>query len=88
MDTDEESNKDEVACPGCGSANVEAVANWHHFLCAYIGPAYDFPSEKGVHHCPKCSGALENDAEDWEVVGHSLRCLSCGRDFIDNRHDS
>lgn len=87
MQMDERKETVGVSCPRCGAGKVEAVPNWHHFLCAYIGPAYDFPSQKGTHYCPKCQGKLEIENKDWEVVGQSYRCMNCGREFIDNHHD-
>lgn len=88
MAIDRQNERGDVSCPQCGSRSVEAVPNWHHFLCAYIGPSYDFVVEHGSYYCPKCKGRLEVEAQDWEIVGQSFRCKNCGREFIDNHHDS
>jgi transposase-like protein len=88
MEESKQSGTKDVSCPRCGSERVEAAQNWHHFLCAYIGPAYDFRSDNGAFYCPKCTGRLQTEAEDWEVVGQSYCCRNCGREFIDNQHDA
>lgn len=88
MEMDEKNELDEAPCPQCGSRRVEAVPNWYHFLCAYIGPSYDFLSERGSFYCPKCRERLETEEKDWEVVGQSYRCLNCGHEFVDNHYDS
>jgi DNA-directed RNA polymerase subunit RPC12/RpoP len=85
---DEQNKSDDISCAQCGSVRVEAVPNWYHYQCAYIGPAYDFPLENGSFYCPKCAGRLETEGADWEVVGRSFRCVDCGREFVDNHQDS
>lgn len=58
-----------MICPGCG-APAAAHDVLHHFLCAYVGPDYDF-FETGKDHfsCPKCRRALLSEGEDWEKIG-------------------
>ena len=68
-------------CTPDQSAHPEQVEILHHFLCAYVGPAYDFASSAKGRICPKCARCIDLDADSWEVVGHSLICQICGSEL-------
>lgn len=70
-----------MICPGCG-APAAAHDVLHHFLCAYVGPDYDF-FETGKDHfsCPKCLRPLLREGDDWEKIGRSLSCSDCGSEI-------
>lgn len=65
-------------CSHCHSNKLQHVEVIHHFLCAYVGPAYDFkPSPQG-RACPKCARCIDLDVESWDIAGHCLLCNACG----------
>jgi len=70
-------------CPSCGSPHFEGFSTIHHFCCAYVGPSYDFGRAKDLMRCPKCQEILQQEYEDYEIVGFCCRCESCGAEFVD-----
>lgn len=50
----------------------------HHFICAYVGPSYDFKQGNEGDICPKCKRSLMPTGTDWEILGDSSLCQSCG----------
>jgi hypothetical protein len=73
-----------MACPKCASVEVEGYSTLHHYPCSYIGPQYDFGFNTADYICPKCKIILENEYNDWEIVGFCCKCGSCGEEFIDD----
>ena len=67
-----------IACGKCGARSVEECPVLHHFLCAYVGPVYDFTSTQEGYTCPKCERLLTDGDADWEIVGDCSFCQSCG----------
>lgn len=64
-------------CRKCGSRTLSTHPVLHHFICAYVGPSYDFsPGERGAL-CPKCKRYLTLQGTDWEIVGDSNLCKDC-----------
>lgn len=70
-----------TACRTCGCEGLTRHPVIHHFLCAYVGPRYDFVMEEDALACPKCRLALSPAGDDNEIVGYSTRCPACGREF-------
>lgn len=68
----------ESVCPQCRGPAAAPTPILHHMLCAYVGPAYDFPQHDDVCVCPKCRRVLTADGHDWEIVGDCARCDHCG----------
>jgi hypothetical protein len=67
------------ACVSCQSDKINAYPVIHHFLCAYIGPLYDFLKTPQGYQCPKCQRFLQKDeGSDWQNVGQVKQCQSCG----------
>ena len=66
------------SCGKCGSQSVSLHPVLHHFLCAYVGPAYDFADTDAGVTCPKCHRILTAGGTDWEILGDSSLCASCG----------
>ena len=69
-------------CPKCASTNICLERVLHHFLCAYVGPTSDFVSQQSEFICPKCNLHLSDIANDWEAIGLSISCRSCGYQSI------
>jgi len=65
------------ACTHCRSKRLRRVDVIHHYLCAYVGPKYDFEIIECELICPKCARRIDQAPDNWEVVGHSLFCEEC-----------
>jgi hypothetical protein len=37
---------DQSVCPACGADGLEFFPVFHHMICAYVGPEYDFTSRR------------------------------------------
>jgi hypothetical protein len=68
-------------CPACGG-NVEHFLVFHHMLCAYVGPRYDFAREAETYICPKCRRSIVSLDPACEIVGTSARCVRCRMEMI------
>jgi hypothetical protein len=68
---------DKSACPARGSAELEFYPVFHHMICAYVGPQYDFVAKAEGYTCPKCRRAIGSDDHTCEIVGMSARCRRC-----------
>lgn len=55
---------------------------FHHMVCAYVGPEYDFDITADGPCCPKCRRVLRDEADDWEVTASSTRCPACEAEFV------
>jgi len=64
-------------CGKCGSQSVEVHPVLHHFLCAYVGPEYDFAKTQNGFLCPKCRRVLADNNADWEILGDCSFCKFC-----------
>lgn len=66
-----------TSCAKCGAQAVSTFPVLHHFLCAYVGPSYDFAVTDSGYLCPKCGRTLKESERDWEILGDSSLCESC-----------
>lgn len=39
---------DQSVCPACGAEGLEIFPVFHHMMCAYVGPRYDFAPYRGA----------------------------------------
>lgn len=69
-----------LCCSKCGAVNSSKHLVLHHFVCAYVGPDYDFKAPNDITKCPKCHRTLTKKNSDWEVVGESQYCHDCGHE--------
>ena len=71
-------NKKPESCPVCKAGGVRVFPIYHHMICAYVGPSYDFTQVGEVMSCPKCKRRRHEDRDDWEIVGDCFYCDECG----------
>lgn len=70
-------------CDNCHADEIISCPIIHHYLCAYIGPSYDFLKTDTGYQCPKCKCNLQKDeGSDWENVGQVKKCQSCGTETL------
>ena len=69
--------KDQSLCPVCKAASLEFFPIFHHMICAYVGPSYDFAETATAYTCPKCRRDIVSGDRTCEIVGTSARCLHC-----------
>ena len=48
---------DQLVCPACGS-RLDLSPGFHHMMCAYVGPEYDFVPTADGYDCPKCRRSI------------------------------
>ena len=65
-------------CVECGSPACSVHPVFHHFICAYVGPSYDFTKSEEGYLCPKCKRTLTVTGNDWEILGDCKFCRNCG----------
>ena len=75
-----EANQSE--CPACGSAALELFPVFHHMICAYVGPQYDFAPAVAGYTCPKCRRDIVSGDQACEIVGTSARCAQCSVEMV------
>ena len=68
---------EQTVCPGCGAADLKFYPVFHHMICAYVGPQYDFLPAVAGYTCPKCLRDIVSDDHACEIVGTSALCLTC-----------
>ena len=73
---------EQSACPACGATRLQIAPVFHHMLCAYIGPQYDFFPAPAGYTCPKCRRDIGPRNMACEIVGTSALCTACGREMI------
>jgi predicted RNA-binding Zn-ribbon protein involved in translation (DUF1610 family) len=73
---------DASICPVCNAAVLAFAPIFHHMICAYVGPAYDFAETAGGYVCPKCRRGILSGDQTCEIVGTSARCGNCGREMV------
>lgn len=69
-----------ITCPSCHSRTIERRPTYHHFLCAYVGPNYDFKYNDEQLICPKCQRSINQTGDDCEIIGYSYVCLNCSNE--------
>jgi len=72
---------DQSFCPACG-AGLELFPVFHHMMCAYIGPEYDFVLKADRFICPKCRRPIVSGDTACEIVGTSARCSRCRSEMV------
>ncbi|MBR0740363.1 hypothetical protein JQ581_25860 [Bradyrhizobium liaoningense] len=75
-----ESNQ--AVCPTCGAEGLHRFPVFHHMICAYVGPVYDFGMEIDGYSCPKCRRSIMPNDAACEIVGTSARCPRCRREMV------
>ena len=73
---------DHSVCPACGAEELEIFPVFHHMICAYIGPEYDFVPAAAGYTCPKCRHAIVSGDRACEIVGTSARCGRCHTEMV------
>ena len=72
----------ETNCPACGSSTLELFPVFHHMMCAYVGPEYDFTPNIAGYTCPKCCRGIVPADPACEIVGTSARCTRCRGEMV------
>lgn len=72
---------DQSQCPACGGA-LKLFPVFHHMMCAYVGPEYDFVPSAGGYGCPKCRRLILSGDYACEIVGTSARCSRCHKEMV------
>jgi hypothetical protein len=73
---------DQSVCPVCGAKGLKIFPVFHHMMCAYVGPEYDFIPAGDGYTCPKCRRDIVSGDFACEVVGTSARCVPCGKEMV------
>jgi hypothetical protein len=73
---------DQTVCPACGAAGLQIFPVFHHMICAYVGPEYDFAPAVAGYSCPKCRRGIVSGDAACEIVGTSARCLRCRNEMV------
>ena len=73
---------DQSLCPACGAKALEHFPVFHHMMCAYVGPQYDFAATDGGYVCPKCRRGIVSGDPACEILGTSARCAQCGQEMV------
>jgi hypothetical protein len=60
---------DQSVCPACGADGLELFPVFHHMICAYVGPEYDFEPAVAGYTCPKCRRGIVSGDPACEIVG-------------------
>ncbi len=67
-----------LACPECGSRNIEKKDLLVHYDCGYMDSVEAFQtSREGVYRCPKCGGELKRVGIDYGRPGFGFICKDC-----------
>jgi hypothetical protein len=74
--------RDQQRCPACAAAGLAFAPLFHHMICAYVGPEYDFTPTTGGYRCPKCERFIALGDKTCEIVGTSARCVQCRREIL------
>lgn len=71
-----------LACPTCGSTNIEKRDLIIHYECNYVGPEEEFTNiESKIYECPKCGKELKRVGIDYGRPGFGYICRECGNIF-------
>jgi hypothetical protein len=73
---------DQSVCPACRADGLELFPVFHHMICAYIGPEYDFAPAVAGYTCPKCRRGIVSGDPACEIVGMSARCIQCRKEMV------
>jgi hypothetical protein len=69
-------------CTACGAQGLEIVPVFHHMMCAYVGPQYDFAPTAAGLTCPKCRRDIVSNDPACEILGTSARCGRCRAELV------
>ena len=72
---------DQSLCPGCGGS-LDFFPVFHHMMCAYVGPEYDFVPTVEGYSCPKCARLILSEDRACEIVGTNARCSRCHKEMV------
>ena len=72
---------DQLVCPACGG-RLDFFAVFHHMMCAYVGPEYDFAPTAEGYDCPKCRRSIVSGDQACEITATSARCNHCHREMV------
>ncbi|MBW7962028.1 hypothetical protein HYH07_06720 [Bradyrhizobium sp. BR 10261] len=72
----------QIVCPACGAKGLHHFPIFHHMICAYVGPVYDFERGTSGYCCPKCRRNIGSNDMTCEIVGTSARCDECRREMV------
>jgi predicted RNA-binding Zn-ribbon protein involved in translation (DUF1610 family) len=72
---------DQFLCPTCGSG-LDFAPVFHHMMCAYVGPQYDFVPTAEGYSCPKCRRPIVSGDGACEILGTSARCRRCQNEMM------
>jgi hypothetical protein len=75
-------DRNQTMCPACGAEGLQIFSVFHHMICAYVGPMYDFAVESTGYSCPKCRRDIASGDTSCEIVGTSARCLLCSKEMV------
>jgi hypothetical protein len=75
-------DEDQSVCPACGAESLEFFPVFHHMMCAYVGPQYDFVPTVAGYSCPKCRRNIVSGDSACEIVGTSARCVRCLKEMV------
>jgi len=73
---------DQSRCPVCRVGALQHAPVFHHMLCAYVGPQYDFAPADAGYICPKCRRGIISGDPACEIVGTSARCSRCDEEMV------
>ena len=73
---------DQPVCPACGANGLGLFPVFHHMICAYVGPEYDFEPAVAGYTCPKCRRGIVSGDLACEIVGTSARCVQCRKEMV------
>jgi len=72
---------DQSVCPACGGV-LEFHPVFHHMMCAYVGPRYDFARTAHAYICPKCRRSIVSGDRACEILGNSAQCSQCHKEMV------
>ncbi len=73
---------EQTVCPACGAGDLKYYPVFHHMICAYVGPQYDFLPAVAGYTCPKCRRDIISGDHACEIVGTSALCVRCRLEMV------
>ena len=72
---------DQSLCPACGGG-LDFFPVFHHMMCAYVGPEYDFTPSSRRLQLPEMPRPIVSGDDACEIVGTSARCSRCNKEMV------